>query len=267
MADPNSFLGQYNKGRETAQEYGAFLREIFRLLRDIIKLAAIYGSIPAEVFIRHQFGERYLSPIKFIAGGVVLFFGVRFAVQATETAGFGGLIILPLYVIAGLVHIIGINIRIRKNIPWHSRSWGEPLPGWGVIPPFRDRWRLRIIGEPGLVFLIGLLIAVTQDPLAIVVMASAACMFIKAIWIYVEERSKLLDAVDAQIESIAQSELVEERTSGQPANRGWVVPPGANLLEAFTSNERSSRDQLPPKLRELIEAKPNPPVQAGDGAG
>ena len=126
---------------------------LFGGIIDFIMLMLQWFVITVEVFLRRDFGERYLSKLNYVFGAV--FLGVvalgtglistvlgRFGSWRGETSGaFEGfsramLIYWLLYLLAGGLHLLRIKWREAAGVPLHSLEWGS---SWLAYIPIGKR--------------------------------------------------------------------------------------------------------------------------------
>jgi len=170
-------------------------------------------SVSVEVFLRREFGERYLSNIRLTLGFIMLVFvgfsGFIFGLigrsnrNTQSTSGGWGGWVFTLFFIAFLVlsamHRWRIRSRNRKGIEWHSLSFG--ISWLSGVAPWGD-WTLYTVVEPLVVLVLGIvfgLLGFTATTLWLLM--SAIALFIKNQMIYMQHRDRILDLMDNRIEA------------------------------------------------------------------
>ena len=221
------------KDWQQAEADGKFIRDQVKvygqLLYDISQFALFSFSISVEVFLRYDFGERYLKPLAALLGfGWIYLIYIAYGeyhdgAQALLYFGYTFLAVCGL-------HIVWIQIRNQFGYRWHSKSTGVPWAPLTWIAP--SQVTLFLLIEPGIV--IGLaLFAVARDQqlLGQYLIAAAVALVGKYLIQRAHFREKLLDAIDSQIES----EVFAEALKGTPSPRkalGFIVP-GAGKWHSY----------------------------------
>lgn len=167
-------------------------------------------SITLEVFLRHRFGERYLHSIHVILSlGLTtlyvfrdnlfaLFFGqpTSASIEWTNPLFLSAVLFLSL----SIWHLIAIQIRLKRNEEWHSKSSGDSWLYFDFYPIKQQTFQRFV--EPALCFLAGYLLRDSSySDLAIWIMIASVCMFIKGQIEYQRSRELLLDRLDSEFES------------------------------------------------------------------
>lgn len=219
----------------------------------LAQTALTFIALQTEVFLRQQFGERYLSFLQLYLSWGFLASWVFF-VAPLLFHGFGPLMVLYSIAFIGLSIYHRAVIWHRTNIlrrPWHTRMFGisrlTPLAAraqmalaarFPQVAPFieLDRWALIRFGEPTLCLLTALLIGKLDHALGIWLALSAAGLFIKGNLAYYEEYNRLCDIMDAQLYNqylwAAMAGKPEEETAGVVA-----VAPSRALRETLVASE------------------------------
>jgi len=170
-------------------------------------------SVSVEVFLRRDFGERYLSNIRLTLSSIMLvlvgFSGalawvINQNVSDTPSAAiiadgwiFG--ILLVAYVGLCLFHRWQIRRRNRLGIQWYSMSFGsswiERFVSW-------DDWTLCTVVEPLFVFALAVLtfwlgLAAT----ALWLLVGSIALFLRNQMVYMQNRDRILNLMDSRIEA------------------------------------------------------------------
>lgn len=229
-----------------AQNVG-FLREVW--------IALVSGlTITEEVFLRKDFGERYLTGPQVTAGalalgGYVAVFGgidlIRFftASDATRTFPSQAAWLFSywlLYVGLACWHLFEIFYRVHyTGVVWHSRSFGVSWLLQGLIgkqpikalPPLGD-WFLYLYAEPFILSVAGLLLILLGlfAPtffLGVWFFAASIALAAKNQAVYAQEREFALDLSDGRIEAAARRPSAEGAPKEQTAGFSHVALPRA----------------------------------------
>lgn len=182
-------------------------------------------TLPVEVFIRHKFGIRYVSPLRILTvlvilcliGPIQITLLMYPAVAGDVPEGtFGQLLgtsvaFILLYLVVATCQYISAHRRMRRGEPWHSLSDGEPLGIWRVIGIGRGRyaeWEIRQFLEPLLVAGVGICSCLVGPTVGVYLVLAAVVLAVKTMVEYTQGRNKLLDIVDGRIEAEAMSRAV-----------------------------------------------------------
>jgi len=237
-------------------------------------------SFPLEVFVRWNFGERYLTILRFFLGGAVLFgcymiaaawSGVPHLARFGEMPGpptiEGTYIVLNcLFTILWIAHKAMIGWRNHRRIRWHSRSSGASLLLW---LPFRDRiggqYYIQLFVEPLLALAAGGILwqARSGRPLALFLLLAGLALLLKGIFAHVQFRGKMLDAIDQHLEGRGFDEAFAEWTDQgrvpQSAN-GFQVTPFFNKMSKEELGYHKTTRKLSNGLQAILSPIPEPPA-------
>lgn len=183
----------------------------FQFFTDLSIILLGWLSASVEVFVRYDFGERYLSNIRLmLATMMVLFIGTGGAIigvirrsDDVNTSGMGGGWVFALFFIAYLAlclyHRWCIRRRNARGIQWHSLSFGTP---WlALIAPWND-WTLYIIVEPLVVTVVGLLLTwAGTSAVGLWWLLGGIALALKNQMVYTQNRDRILDLIDSRIEA------------------------------------------------------------------
>lgn len=226
-----------------------------------------WWAVTVEVFIRHQFGERYFSLLKFLLAscllGMYVWLGSFAALLGNQWSP--SLILLWwAFMAASLLHLLDIQMRNWLGVVWHSQSYGlswlSPLVGARLIPilPWRlTDWQLYRIIEPALCAILALLLYYLVDrPLGTWLGLAALALFVRNNLAYAQARGRLLDLLDARIEATATASALEGKSKRQTYGVSIVqVPrPVAAEVKALADVAAAS----PPDFTALLESRLRP---------
>lgn len=174
-------------------------------------------TLSLEVLVRRSFGERYLGVLRIVLSLLTmqmfvwispLVYGLSDPEQRVVINPVPFLIFTWVMVLMALWHRWRIRRRNRKGVPWYTFSFGMShietvgrLPVLRGIPLLRDDDRLYLWTEPLVFLLIGIvLVWVPVDILiGIYLIVASLALFIKNHIKYQQQRSVLLDEMDAQL--------------------------------------------------------------------
>lgn len=207
-------------------------------MQQLMIILSGWASVSVEIFIRFNFGERYLNLLRALLGYLIfrLFAGIIWMIAALPalfprpdgiTEPLPGNTILWFSVVYWSVvatQLLFIGWRNRQGIPWHSESFGVSV--LSNFLPYLMPISRRIFGsanpefllyravEPVMVMLIGVLwLRMDQVMGTWIIMASLA-LLIRNNLVYNAQRHRLLDRRDAQIESQAYQLMFEQMEQG-----------------------------------------------------
>lgn len=235
-------------------------------------------AISLEIFIRKDFGERYLTLTKFIVALLTLW-AFRFMYQLTRWTvvslsapesflfgtrrGFQLPTFMPLFVCGFIVlctwHFLRIKQRNGRNEQWYSRSFGIshldrllPLFRWWERVPLIgtevDNWFLYRFIEPGVFILLGSVLQIIDPILGTWLLISSVALLLKNNTIYAKEREWYLDEIDSQIRA-TYSAAVTQRKPVQETKGYSVVPVP---MDEPSQGNSSSSISLENTLRETL---------------
>ena len=194
-------------------------------------------SVSLEVFIRRDFGERYLTWLRLLLGYFamnlftliprIIFTFVPFVhinVVPVSSLVFKGFIVLSLY------HQWRIWRRNRKSIVWHSESFGISRLSF---LPIND-WILYRFVEPLVCLVIGLFLRYLDPATGIWLIIASIALFIKNQMVFAASRGRFLDVIDARIESAAMQGALQGPSKAGTAGFSVMPVPTLNLFSDDT---------------------------------
>lgn len=212
----------------------------FQWVLALCQLLSNMFTMSAVVFIRRDFGERYLSPVNLFFGYSVVA-PLALGGSLISIGGSGGFSAAMVIVWLGFVgtsiyHRLEIRRKNRQGLPWHSMYMGESL-----LPLPVSAEKMHKIVEP-LVFLVGALVLFKVTAVLAIWMAlCSVSLLVNNHLVYHFERERFLDTRDAQIEAKSLGDAL----AGRPAREtsGFVfaesnvqmVRADATLSHAFNA--------------------------------
>lgn len=230
----------------------------FNMLRNleiILRIVMSWSTITLEVFMRREFGERYLSFGRILLGLCTIRFFLGIANLRTTFSWVPG--ISPLasqvtinrwfvtcYMLLCLIHLLRVWQRNRAGTPWHSHSFGvswleflTTLPSLrigGIELRITDFMLYRFI-EPGLCLLVAWFLVPGPSFTRNWMIWASLAMFVHNNMAYAMRRVRFLDMLDSQIESgyynTVREETLDQSSKYQTAGHAVMPMPSQPLLE------------------------------------
>lgn len=215
-------------------------------------------TVSLEVFLHRNFGERFFSPIEYIAGAVTLFlftfFGKIFFFRYVFGLMFFGLAALGM----GAYHLYVIRERRKAGIVQHSRSWGDSWPLFYEMGYSHQTIQFYI--EPGICFLVGFVLLLFSPILGLWIMNGSLAWFFFCQLELRKWNNRILDAIDNEIEARNFQAAVIDRKAPKETE-GFFVPVSPNFTLAQRASLAEAFDNLDPKLKEMIEEGEAEPIE------
>jgi len=220
-----------------------------------------WSTITLEVFIRREFGERYLSIGRVILGILTLRFFLGIANFRSTFSWIPG--ISPLasersinrffvicFMLLSLLHLLRIIQRNNKGITYHSRSFGVSFLNFLTkLPPVQigelqfsitDFVLYRFI-EPGLCLCVAWFLIPGPSFTQRWILWSSVAMFFHNNMQYSGRRGRYLDIIDSQIESdyyiSMQEEATQPQTKQQTAGYAVMAEPSVAHLKTMQQTD------------------------------
>lgn len=177
-------------------------------------------SILVEVFVRYEFGERYLSIPRAIFGVVILilYWAIPTIVSLlTFNAPAQNSPLIGWFTLAYMGFAISHELRIwlrteQRRVPWHSWSFGLSrfeFLGLPQIPLIgHGDWALYRFYEPFICFIISVSLWMTgiDRPVGLLVFLASLALLWRNNVVYFDHRKRRLDTIDARIEGAYYNE-------------------------------------------------------------
>jgi hypothetical protein len=207
------------------------------------------ATVSLEVFLHRNFGERFFSPIEFIAGVLALyvfvFFGwFLFAAEIAWLVLFGVAALLM-----GTYHLFVIYQRKGKGVTIHSRYWGDSLPFFYGMD--LSHQTIQFYVEPALCFFVGIIFISISPLLGNWIMFGAIAWFFMCQLELRKWNNQILDAIDREIEARNFEAAVLEKKSPKETE-GFFVPVSPNFTKAERATLADAFEGLDPKLKEMM---------------
>ena len=226
---------------------GAF--NFIRNVEMMVRIVMGWSTCTLEVWVRHDFGERYLTVGRIILGWLTIRMFLSLSNLQNSLSWLPGIepmttenainrFYITCYLLFSCVHLYRIWYRNFSGVPWHSHSFGRSyLDFLTWLPPLRigkysisvTEWMLYRFIEPALCFAVVYYFfpgGFTRSWL----LWSSLAMLVHNNMVFGARRSRFLDMLDSHIESGYYNQLQSESTGQQSAYRnvGYVemaLPP------------------------------------------
>lgn len=171
------------------------------------------AAIP-QVILRQRMGEREFSTMRiYMAAGILIMW----------YAFFGGALLpwlLVVFIVLSVIERIGIWMRYQRGEAWHSYSTGisrleRLVPNIPIIG--KGDWVFFRLYEPLLFAALSWLVSRMDQPTGVFMGFCAIAMALRGNIYFQAYRGRVLDLIDAQIESTYMNEAAFERTKRQIA--------------------------------------------------
>lgn len=233
-------------------------------ISNLIFILLGWVSVTVEVFTRHGFGERYLTPLRCIMAWMALrvflwFPNIEryfrsylnpFAGEEPFLIAQAGNLFANAFILMCVVHLI--RIWVRNNVEgksWHSFSFG--ISNLDLLIPWLERlpgvrqgggdWLLYRIIEPVLVLFFAWIVYKFNGVMGWWFYLGGIALFLRNNLVYSNERSRYLDILDARIESHYFNQLQEMQGGNYRSKRetaGYsVVPVPPRILKELRATD------------------------------
>ena len=222
-----------------------------QFIRNIITVNEIllgWVSLSLEVFIRYDFGERYLGAIRIIMAALMLL-----AIYILPSSFFFYVGTTPLFITFAILfvamvvwHRLRMASRHKQGIKWHSYSFGVSLLGELLIripsikfpPTTKNDWILYRFVEPSFFFCLGIVLFPVDLLLGFWLMLASTCLFVKNQLAYYQEYDRILDIIDGQIEADLYNDMTSKNSKRETAGFSIVSPPQGVVLPIHSNNNK-----------------------------
>lgn len=226
--------------------------ESWRTAQGILTLLAFISSLGAlsvAVFLRRNFGARYLGWVNLALTHVALF---NFALFGNVIGSFFGrwssqliFLVWLAFIGASAFHRYVIWKQTRAGVKWHSY-----YPGTSLIPlPVSEDVKLLWI-EPGLVMVVSILLSPFSALVSTWLHLSAISLWVHAHIRHYYQQQTVLDAVNAGLEARYLGEAVAGKPSSETA--GVTIAESVRPLVRDDPEVMALMGGLPPELRDMM---------------
>jgi hypothetical protein len=250
---PPTALESLQRGQQQAK---AGLDQLVAITNTIKALVLLVTSVFAsfvEVFLRTQFGERYFTIPRFLLTLIGVPFLFHFVVPRNQMPAVA--FSMMLYVVAALLQFRMILYRNLRGERWYSRSSGMSWGVWARLPKGDNLWVVSIVYEPLLCLVLAA--ALARTGYGILLFAGGIALAVQSYLEYRFHRERILDAVDAQIESKYIAEALGPQASVRKT-QGYIVPAPQAWQQGFSPSEDCT---VRPSV--ILEGKPEPTRDGG----
>lgn len=234
----------------TERKQGIQVPLIIAVILYIFQIFLRLMTVSLEVFLHRNFGERFFSPIEYIAGSIMLYLFIFLGRFVFYTRMSGILIFGCAALVMGAYHLYVIHDRKKKGIVQHSRYWGDSWPFFYELGYSHQTIQFYI--EPALCFAIGVLLALPGSLLGIWIIYGSIAWFFFCQLELRKWNNRILDAIDQEIEARNFQKAVMDRKAPQETE-GFFVPVSPNFTRAQRATLADAFEGLDPKLKEMIE--------------
>lgn len=238
-------MNKYDKQEFTnaAMMMGVF-GQYMVLITEMFEIFLGWFSLPLEILLRRDFGERYLSIIRFFIAATFVGLSRSVITLISFATGYNTFAYLVGWVVFGLFIFHRWQIRKRKKsgTPWHSMSFGvshlDGLVRWvareniPMLSPMVRNWddyTLYRWVEPGLCLMVSWFFWYFDPGLSVYLLISTAALFLKNQIDYNQQYNQYLDQIDAQIEA----EYMQMAIDGLPKTQtgGFSIVTAPNPID------------------------------------
>lgn len=224
-----------------------------------------YFCISVEVFLRRDFGERYLGIFNLQAGYLVVFIFAGINPLLVPYGNGSALIgiLSPAFIGMAIYHRYVIWRRLKKGEIWHSYYRGTPLGYWSLLPISASYETIEKWLEPALLGIITVLLSKVDMLASIWLGFSTFSLFVHTHVDYYNLRQSILDMQDSQIQSAYMDQALQGKSPHD--TKGFVIPEsGATLIrnvaraapKAFAEsqpNVASALSNIDPEFKDLLD--------------
>lgn len=255
-----------------------------RMLPGIFGILLNTFALLSEVFLRNNFGYRYLTLLGAILGVLVLQFlpalvilvfsyvvGSMFAgtmaafaiaMMTSSVAWANGTIWFNLFQIGFMarcgLHFCERDYRHQNGIQLLSTYSGQPTSLWRHIPWIgRDEQLVKRFGEPAVILMIASVVRQYDLLLALYLATSGVACFVKASLEHRLVQQRLWDVQDSMLEAAAIGGYLGQGGNRQPGQMRGVATPAA--LESYPEHQQkalTSALQQQAGFKDLVTATP-----------
>lgn len=206
----------------------------------------------AEVLCRRSFGRRYSPMLLASFFCCSLFFGVFSRVLPQQSPGLAGLYLLIFFILV-LCHIAH---AWRRGAIVHSYSSGQSWELWTCLN-FNPSL-VKILIEPLIFVLGGLLLLSANVLLAIWLMLGGACLFLKELMSNWHFGNRVMDSMDARLEGERLNAVVRQQTTPRGGREHSPTPVTAEPAALPANSSQQAYSRLDPALQRLVAATNQP---------
>ena len=215
-------------------------------------------SIPNEIYMRREFGERYMNWIRFICSLLIINFclGTLRFFHSLPLVGGGVYPQLSSYYWWGFIglsmyHLFRIWQRNRRGITWHSYSFGiSHFAFLGLSDAILYRWV-----EPLICITASLLIRPYSSFTANWILISAICLLIKNNYVFNRMRDRVLDVVDGRIEAAIMSGKLEGKSKHKTAGWSQIVTVPTTLGLEDDTDEITTEEDFAATVTQIMDQR------------
>jgi hypothetical protein len=239
-----------------------------RTLFALVEFLAAQFAKTIVVFFRWDFGERYFNISDFlgsvftflIVAGVILFIlasgrGGEIAREAggAEQNSWALIIFLICFLVMSLYHrFIAWLQKQGGRHRWHSRYPGTSFLRVLTVLPFVNTYTVQRFIEPVIAIVAGSIIFSLTQPLGAWLIFAGLCLAATENFAYRRARNRLLDTIDAQIESKHLGDAISG-TKTIKETEGFVLPVPTYFSKTQRARLAEGMRQLDPGLQAIMD--------------
>jgi hypothetical protein len=265
VAQPSGMISEAaNRHKANSARQIAFVGELIQFAYNFLIFVLSLFSIPAEVFLRYNFGQRYLTFGKMILGYflILVYWNIT---SLGSVFSSGNSILLGLvsngflygYLIACVAHFLIVQRRSFRGIRCYSKYAGDSLPFWRKLPFYEaigGQYNVQLYLEPLLLFLLSIITGPLLPGMGTFLFMCSISLFLKGYTQHAAFRQRIMDITDQQIEAEQVSQAVTR----------WQDPAGLKtegyVMPSYMARYSESSQQGNPAERAAAVAKAAGPV-------
>lgn len=236
MRKPSGFFSENaERVKNDSANAVAYTGGIIQLIYNFFALVFSLFSVPAEVFLRYNFGERYLTLGRMILGYILITYYWSFSTSLLnltrgKSAGWDMFTsaFRLCFVLGCVFHVIWIQIRKSRGVRCHSRYAGDSLPLWRRLPFYEaigGQYNVQLYLEPLLLMILSVILHGRSAALGEFLFFCSLSLFAKGWSQHSAFKGRLQDITDRQIEAEQLAEAGKRwRDPAGLATDGYVIP-------------------------------------------
>lgn len=218
IPDPLTLL---RESQANTAALGSLARQLIMIVKGLVILIVHGLAFGPELWFHKRFGERYLSPWML---AIAMLLPIWWYDESPALIMFWICALPALF----MIHFAHRQILRRRGEVWHSRSCGEPHQ-W--LRLFKSDWLNRMLWVPTQMLIAGGGLALFGLNVGSLFLLCGAAMVVKCYFEQVAFRERVLDTIDAQIESEHLAEAVRGESSPRQT-RGLTVAGAGRLTDS-----------------------------------
>jgi len=238
----------------------AFMPDTIKYMKFFRNVAVIllgWFASPLEVFIRREFGVRYLTWSFLFIGYATIEFWAFVAPSMLELAPSLLMHVLGIVFLGfGVYHRIRITMKYWRGQEWYSYSFGISYLDYLALGFLKDDWTLYRVTEPIIALLVGIGLWWIDPVLSLWITGTSLALMVKNNLLYEAHRHALLDRIDAHILAKHYNDAVQGKPKQETAGFSVASSISKVLVEDFDVAEtvdEAMNNEPEPDIMHLIE--------------